>query len=94
MGKNENAKTLAALKAHNKLNKELDNTFFESESNWLVLTVNWKWNIQNVEFEKKDILNNELKITKAIKEAWNKVNLHVTKIQKEKYDELTEKLKK
>jgi len=39
MSQNE---ALAAIKAQKKLDKKLDNTFFESESKGLVLTVNGK----------------------------------------------------
>ena len=89
----KNPSATKALIAHNKLSKELENTLFESEVNWLVLTVNWKGNLEKVDFEKKEIIWDEKKLAKAIKEAWNKVNIHVTNLQKEKYDELTKSLK-
>lgn len=90
MSQNE---ALAAIKAQKKLDKKLDNTFFESESKGLVLTVNGKWMIQGVVFEDKQALGNEKQMISAITEAWNKVNMHVTKMQKEEYAKLEKELK-
>lgn len=89
----KNSNAAKALIAHNKLSKELKNTLFESEVNGLVLTVNWKGNLEKVDFENKEIIWDEKKLSKAIKKAWNKVNIHVTNLQKEKYDELAKSLK-
>jgi len=49
--------------------------------------------IQEVVFEDKQVLGNEKQMISAIIEAWNKVNMHVTKMQKEEYAKLEKDLK-
>lgn len=60
-----------------KVKKELENTFIESEINWLVITVNWEMKVDKVEFETANLipgLNSEQKsaLEKAILESVNK----------------------
>jgi DNA-binding protein YbaB len=60
-----------------KVKKELENTFIESEINWLVVTINWEMKVEKTEFETTDLiswLNAEQKaaLEKAITEAVNK----------------------
>jgi DNA-binding protein YbaB len=60
-----------------KVKKELENTFIESEVNWLVVTVNWEMKVEKTEFENTTLipwLNAEQKaaLEKAITEAVNK----------------------
>jgi DNA-binding protein YbaB len=60
-----------------KVKKELENTFIESEINWLVVTINWEMKVEKTEFETINLipwLNTEQKaaLEKAITEAVNK----------------------
>jgi DNA-binding protein YbaB len=60
-----------------KVKKELENTFIESEVNWLVVTVNWEMKVEKTEFETLNLipwLSTEQKeaLEKAITEAVNK----------------------
>lgn len=60
-----------------KVKKELENTYIESEVDWLVITINGEMKVEKVEFETTDLipwLNNEQqeKLQKAILESINK----------------------
>ncbi len=39
-----------------KIKKKLENTFIESEVNWLVITVSWDMKIEKVEFENNTLI--------------------------------------
>jgi DNA-binding protein YbaB len=60
-----------------KVKKELENTFIESEIDWLVVTINWEMKVEKTEFETTNLipwLTSEQKATleKAITDAVNK----------------------
>ncbi len=55
-----------------KIKKELENTFIESEVDWLVITVNGEMKVEKVEFEDTAIIWNKEALEKAILEAVNK----------------------
>lgn len=60
-----------------KVKKELENTFIESEVDWLVITVNWEMKVEKVDFETNDLIPNlsseqKEKLEKAITESINK----------------------
>lgn len=60
-----------------KIKKELENTFIESEVNWLVITFNWEMKVEKVEFETDALtpgFNADQKnsLEKAILESINK----------------------
>ncbi len=60
-----------------KVKKELENTYIESEVNWLVITVNWEMKIEKSEFEKNDLISGlskeqQEKLEQTITDAVNK----------------------
>ncbi len=55
-----------------KVKKELENTFIESEVDWLVITVNWEMKVEKVEFEDTKIIWDKEALEKAILESVNK----------------------
>lgn len=55
-----------------KIQKELENTLVESEVDGLVITFNWKMEVEKVEFEDTSIIGNKEALEKAILEATNK----------------------
>lgn len=60
-----------------KIQKELENTVIEAEVNWLVISINWKMDVEKVDFETLDLipwLNDSQKVAlqEAIKNAYNK----------------------
>ncbi len=55
-----------------KIKKELENTFIESEVDWLVVTINWEMRVEKVEFEDTKIIWDKVALEKAILEAVNK----------------------
>ena len=74
-----------ALQHANKIAKKMENTIIEAESNWLVISFNWKMEVQNVFFEKKDIISKEKELTDAIKKCLEKATIHVQKLAWEEY---------
>ena len=60
-----------------KIKKELENTFIESEIEWLVITVNWEMKVEKTEFETLNLIPNltpeqKIALEKAITDAVNK----------------------
>lgn len=60
-----------------KIQKELENTIIEAEVDWLVVSINWKMDVEKVEFETANLipwLNDAQKaaLCEAIKNAYNK----------------------
>ena len=75
----------SAMSQANAIGKKLENTIIEAESNWLVISMNWKMEIQEVKFEKKDIIWNEELLVKSIKECLEKWFSYIQKIVSEEY---------